>query len=246
MEMNEDAREIEEKAVRYIQDPSGHFSKASSMNACACGRSVNHREDPFDLQNANYRFFERACCNNVLSRYYIPHRSIINGSLMNITVTEQSEKRSAWKNSNESSPNSKLSPSKSKSQSQSPDSRQGQGKALVLSNGGANNMNNNMNRSASGKAWYYEFGFDLLSYGHSEHYHKTRGFQGQPGFENHQCFLTRWDIPVPSSVYTLYFAIRSKGTRYRENCMCCFVNACARYVGFDFEGFVLLFVFFVK
>ena len=133
-----------------------------------------------------------------MSRFYIPRKFIYDPNLNNISNTNAN----ANTNVNSSINNDSL-----------------QNNNNINNNNSINAINaiNSMNNM--GSAWYYEFGFDLLSMGGSEYYHKTKGLASQPGFEKFNCFLMRWDIPVPSTIYTFYLSLKAKSTRWRENCM---------------------------
>ena len=46
-----------------------HSSRVTTLAACNCGRTQGTREDPFDLKNANYEFYqdlEKKCCSYLL------------------------------------------------------------------------------------------------------------------------------------------------------------------------------------
>ena len=46
-----------------------HSSRVTTVAACNCGRTQGTREDPFDLKNANYEFYqdlEKQCCSYLL------------------------------------------------------------------------------------------------------------------------------------------------------------------------------------
>ena len=201
MEINEEARKIEEDSVIYGQDPNGHYSTFSSKNACVCGRGLFKREDPFDLENANYRFFEHPCCSNVMARFYIPRKFIV-----------AKFEHETGKNTSNIDDNSNIS-----NIDNTKKGNEGKGKSISPKNVMVGNNEIGMSGNLQ---WHYEFGFDLLSMGGSEYYHKTKGLSLQPGFEKWNCFLMRWDIPVPSILYTFYLSHKSKTQRARDNCMC--------------------------
>ena len=138
MELNESAREIEELAAKYATDISGHFSKFTSEHACACGRSRQKREDPFDEMDANYTFYQMSCCQKCISFKLLDNKLC---------------------------------------------------------------------------------GFELLSLGGSESYHKDKGID-QNGFLKKHSFLLRWDVPISTNLYSFHQFFKKKLNSYRDNVLC--------------------------
>ena len=66
-----------------------------------------------------------------------------------------------------------------------------------------------------GKPNHYKAGFHLVNHGGAELYHKKTGI-AQPGFDRLNCYLQRWDIPVPSNVFMYYQHYKQKCGRYRD------------------------------
>jgi len=61
-----------------------HSSGYRSIHACNCGKSRKIREDPFDLKDANYSFFQFDCCSNLISLSF-PSRGILD---KNVDITD--------------------------------------------------------------------------------------------------------------------------------------------------------------
>ena len=63
---------------------------------------------------------------------------------------------------------------------------------------------------------HYKSGFNLCNHGGAELYHKQTGIT-QPGFDRYNCFLLRWDIPIPTNVYIFHQHYKQKSARFRDN-----------------------------
>lgn len=55
----------------------------------------------------------------------------------------------------------------------------------------------------------------MVNHGGAELYHKNTGIS-QPGFDRLNCWLQRWEIPVPANVFLYYQHYKQKCGRYRD------------------------------
>jgi len=69
---NEDQRRKGSKEPSDERSVMEHSSGFHSLHACNCGKTRNIRDDPFDLKQANYGFFQMPCCSSLPSLFIPP------------------------------------------------------------------------------------------------------------------------------------------------------------------------------